>query len=196
MFDTKVVNKQNEIEIGTKPLQVITNPEIYHLKKESFRDIRFIRYDDTTFVEVQSLRMNSTKHPNSVGGGLVGIVNADIILVESDEIRINGKTSRVQFIESSDAMAFVKNLIARTTDDKLLERRMELYNWLHQTLAPVKPPVNSEFDEKLQHMHNVMCGLEHETVNKIFGYAQTISTKHNVPYTQAFETAFEMVIQG
>ena len=92
-------------------------------------------------------------------------------------------------------MAFVENLIAHTTDDKLLERRTELYNWLKQTIAPVKPPVNSELDERLQHMHSVMRGLEHENVNKIFDYAYTISTKHNVPYTQAFETAFEMVSQ-
>ena len=195
MLTKNIFEKSKETEFNNSPMAVITNTEIYHLKKESFRDIRFIRYDDTIFVEVQALRMNSTKNPSSVGGGLVGIVNADIILVESDEIRGSGKTSRVQFIEINDAMAFVENLIAHTTDDKLLERRTELYNWLKQTIAPVKPPVNSELDERLKHMHNVMRGLEHENVNKIFDYAYTISTKHNVPYTQAFETAFEMVSQ-
>ena len=195
MTTKNIFEKSKEIELNNSPMTVVTNPEVFSLKKDGFRDIRFIRYDDTTFVEVQSLRMNSTKNPNSTGGGLVGIVNADVILVESDEIRINGKTSRVQFIEISDAMNFVKNLIAHTTDDKLLERRTELYNWLQQTIAPVKPPINSELDEKPQRMHSVMRGLSPDTVNRIFDYAHTISTRHSVPYTQAFETAFEMVSQ-
>lgn len=191
MINPKVISRESTEKKG---FETVTNPEILQLSKNGFRPIRYILHDDTIFVETQAIRKNVTKDITSIGGGVTGLITMDTILVESDDIRINGKTAKIQFTEISDVMDFLDNLIERTVDTESLGRRIELRDWLKNTLAPIKlTQTDDGFDETLRHIHDVMRQLPHDTVNKIFDYAAVISENHAAPYTKALETAFELL---